>query len=59
MSAIDRDSVRNFDIWLAALPETGDSVQHGTRPVIVVSNDMANRYSPVISIVPLTSNLNK
>ncbi len=56
----EENSVRSFDIWLASLPETGGrSVQHGTRPVVVVSNDMANRYSPAISVVPLTSNLKK
>ena len=56
----EENAIRRFDIWLADLPGTEDSsVQHGTRPVVVVSNDRANRYSPAISIVPLTSNLNK
>lgn len=60
MTCAEENSVRTFDVWLADLPETGgSSVQHGTRPVVVVSNDMANRYSPAISVVPLTSNLYK
>ena len=53
-------SVRKYDIWFADLPTTpGSHVQSGMRPVIVVSNDTANRYSPLISIVPLTSALKR
>ncbi|WP_040210816.1 type II toxin-antitoxin system PemK/MazF family toxin [Clostridium polynesiense] len=33
--------------------------QSGRRPVVVVSNNKANTYSPVVTIVPLTSNINK
>lgn len=48
--------VSSFDIWFAILPEIpGSHVQQGLRPVIVVSNDLANRYSPCITVVPLTS----
>lgn len=54
----DQQSVRKYDIWLADLPTVpGSHVQSGMRPVIVVSNDTANQYSPLISIVPLTSAL--
>lgn len=34
------------------------SVEHvndGTRPVVVVSNDACNRFSPTIHVVPLTT----
>ena len=52
--------IRRNDIWLADLPAAPEShVQSGVRPVIVVSNDTANRYSPIISIVPLTTNLSR
>ena len=59
--AMDENSVRRYDIWLADIPQTGENshTQRGIRPVVVVSNDMANRFSPVISIVPMTANLNK
>ena len=33
--------------------------QCGVRPVIVVSNNRANAYSPVITVVPLTSKIHK
>ena len=48
-----------FEIWIADLPAVGGSIQSGTRPVVIVSNDAANRFSPVITAVPLTSNLHK
>lgn len=52
--------IQKYDIWLADLPtKPGSHVQSGMRPVIVVSNDTANRYSPIISIIPLTSALKR
>lgn len=53
-------SIKKYDIWLADLPTAPRGhVQSGMRPVIVVSNDTANRYSPLVSIVPLTSALKR
>ena len=50
--------VRKFDIWMVELPAmTGSHVQSGIRPVIVASNDMANKHSPIITVIPLTTNL--
>ena len=34
-------------------------MQGGIRPVIVISNNKGNMYSPTVIVVPLTSNLNK
>ena len=45
--------VRKYDIWLANLPAVPEShVQRGIRPVIVLSNEVANRYSPIIALCP-------
>ena len=33
--------------------------QSGIRPAVVVSNNKANLYSPVITVVPLTSKIHK
>lgn len=33
--------------------------QSGIRPAVVVSNNKANEHSPVITVVPLTSKVNK
>lgn len=52
--------VKQHEIWLGDIPASdGDHVQHGFRPLLVVSNDAANTHSPVITVVPLTSQLNK
>ncbi len=52
--------MKYLEIWQADLPASPCShIQCGCRPVLVVSNDKANTYSPVISVVPLTSRLTK
>lgn len=52
--------MRRYEIWFAELPwQMGSHVQYGSRPVLIVSNDTANRYSPAITVVPLTSQLHK
>lgn len=49
-----------FEIWMANIPAQKDShVQHGIRPVVVVSNNAANTHSPVVTVVPLTTRLQK
>lgn len=35
------------------------SMQGGVRPVIVVSNNMANKHSKVVTVVPLSTKVNK
>ena len=53
-------NIHQFEIWFARLPMREDShVQGGRRPVIIVSNDAANKYSPTVTIVPLTSKVRK
>jgi mRNA interferase MazF len=50
------------DIFLANLNSYTEKtfIQQGvSRPVIIVSNEKANMYSPVITILPLTSKLDK
>lgn len=51
----------NFcDIYYANIPVVpGSQVQQGVRPVIIISNDLNNKYSPVVTVVPLTSKLSK
>ena len=49
--------MRRGEIYFAALdPTVGAEVQK-TRPVVVVSNNAANRASSVVTVVPLTSNV--
>ena len=54
-------NLSKFDICFIALPEPkpGSNVQGGPRPAIIVSNNMCNKHSPVVSVVPITSRENK
>ena len=46
------------DIYLANCgQDSGNSQQHGIRPVIVVSNDKANTHSPAVTVVPMTARI--
>ena len=45
---------RRGDIVLVDLDPVKGSEQGRTRPCIIVQNDIANRFSPVTNIIPLT-----
>lgn len=51
--------IKRGDIIIADLGQHETSIQSGIRPCVVMSNDMANRHSPVITVVPLTSKIHK
>ena len=52
-------TVHRMELWGAALPTVPGHVQHGTRPVVIVSNDLGNASSPVVSVVPCTTQRRK
>ena len=39
--------------------QTENSIQGGERPCVIVSNNIGNRYSPNVTIIPLTSRSKK
>lgn len=47
--------IKRGDVYVARLNPTEGSEQAGERPVIVVSRDAINQFSPVVIVVPLTS----
>lgn len=49
------NEIKRGDVILVDLKEKEGSIQWGQRPVIVVSNNLNNRFSQVISVVPLTT----
>ena len=51
--------VRRGDIYYADLSPVVGSEQGGVRPVLVVQNDVGNRYSPTVIIAAITSQLDK
>ena len=46
-------------IVMVDLPLGNGSVQGGTRPAVVISNDKGNKFSPVLIVIPLTSRMDK
>ena len=51
---------RRGDIWFARLGTHYDtSVQSGTRPVFIISNDTGNRFSKTYTVLPMTSRMKK
>ncbi len=51
--------VKRGDLYYADLSPVVGSEQGGVRPVIVVQNDIGNKYSPTIIVAPVTSQMNK
>lgn len=49
--------VKRGEIWLTDLSPTKGSEQMGTRPCLVVSNDVSNEFAATVCVLPLTSNL--
>ena len=52
---MDNREIKKGDIYYAKLDPIVGSEQNGTRPVVVIQNNYANKYSPVVLIAPLTS----
>lgn len=48
-------SIKRGDIYYAELNPILGSEQGGTRPVLIISNDVGNRFSPTVIIAPITS----
>ncbi len=51
--------VKRGDIYYADLSPVIGSEQGGVRPVLVVQNDVGNRYSPTVIAAAITSQINK
>jgi mRNA interferase MazF len=51
--------VKRGDIFYADLSPVVGSEQGGIRPVIIIQNDIGNKYSPTIIIAAITSQINK
>ena len=51
--------IHKGDIVFADLGETIGSEQSGIRPVIVIQNDVGNKFSPTVIVAPLTSKIKK
>ena len=49
---------RRMEVWFADLPmDETTSIQGGSRPVLVISNDIVNARSANVTVAPITSQL--
>ncbi|MGE4283099.1 MAG: type II toxin-antitoxin system PemK/MazF family toxin [Clostridia bacterium] len=51
--------VKRGDIYYADLSPVIGSEQGGIRPVLIVQNDVGNKYSPTVIAAAITSQINK
>ncbi len=51
--------VKRGDFYYADLSPVVGSEQGGTRPVLIIQNDIGNKYSPTVICAALTSQINK
>jgi mRNA interferase MazF len=51
--------IRRGDIFYADLSPVMGSEQGGLRPVLIVQNDIGNKYSPTVIAAAITSQINK
>ena len=51
--------VKRGDIFYADLSPVIGSEQGGVRPVIIIQNDVGNKYSPTVIVSAITSQINK
>lgn len=54
-----RRNIRRGDVYIADLDPVTGSEQGGTRPVVVLQNNMGNKHSPTVIVSPFTSEIKK
>jgi mRNA interferase MazF len=51
--------IKRGDIFYADLSPVIGSEQGGVRPVLIIQNDIGNKYSPTVIVSAITSQINK
>ena len=51
--------MKRGDVFYADLRPVVGSEQGGVRPVLIIQNDVGNKYSPTVICAAITSKLNK
>lgn len=51
--------IKRGEIYYADLSPVVGSEQGGVRPILVVQNDIGNKYSPTVIVAAITSQINK
>ena len=55
----EKVAIKRGDVFFADLSPVVGSEQGGTRPVLVIQNDIGNRFSPTVIIAAITAQINK
>ena len=53
------DNIKRGELYYADLSPVVGSEQGGIRPVLIVQNDIGNKYSPTVIVAAITSQINK
>ena len=53
------NDIKRGDLYYADLSPVVGSEQGGVRPVLIVQNDIGNKYSPTVIVCAITSKLSK
>lgn len=53
------DCFKRGEIYYADLSPVVGSEQGGVRPVVIIQNDIGNKYSPTVIVAAVTSQINK
>ena len=53
------ENLKKGDVLMANLGRQEGSIQGGTRPVVIVQNDIGNKYSPTVIAAAITSQKDK
>ncbi len=59
LRSVSRLIIRRGDIFYADLSPVIGSEQGGVRPVLIIQNDIGNKYSPTVIVAAITSQINK
>ena len=59
MEAMEEQNVKRGEIYMADLSPVVGSEQGGVRPVLIIQNNVGNRYSPTVIVSAITSKLGK
>ena len=51
--------IKRGEIYSVAFPDAVGSEQGGIRPVIIIQNDLGNRWSPTVIVATITSKMKK
>jgi mRNA interferase MazF len=51
--------VKRGDLYYADLSPVIGSEQGGVRPILIIQNDVGNKYSPTVIVAAITSQINK